>query len=79
DGIPCVLYDYNVNCQWRHAVHDDGDDYDISVNGTVGAILGAWRLRADWQAFYRHENDCEDIDNFGSSSEQNWDWNRYYA
>ncbi|WP_179123647.1 fimbria/pilus outer membrane usher protein, partial [Salmonella enterica] len=28
---------------------------------------------------YRHENDSEDKDNFGSSSEQNWDWNRYYA
>lgn len=79
EGIPGVLFDYNVNSQWRHAEHDDGDEYDISGNGTVGANLGAWRLRADWQANYRHENDSEDKDNFGSSSEQNWDWNRYYA
>ncbi|WP_319950191.1 FimD/PapC N-terminal domain-containing protein, partial [Klebsiella pneumoniae] len=37
EGIPGVLFDYNVNSQWRHAEHDDGDEYDISGNGTVGA------------------------------------------
>ncbi len=35
------VVDYNVNSQWRHAEHDDGDEYDISGNGTVGANLGA--------------------------------------
>ncbi len=42
-----------------------------------GANLGPWRLRADWQGNYRHENDNEE--SFGSGSEQSWDWNRYYA
>ncbi|WP_218202226.1 outer membrane usher protein [Salmonella enterica] len=77
EGIPGVLFDYNVNSQWRHSEHDGGDEYDVSGNGTLGANLGPWRLRADWQANYRHENDNEE--SFGSGSEQSWDWNRYYA
>lgn len=77
EGIPGVLFDYNVNSQWRHSEHDGGDEYDVSGNGTLGANLGPWRLRADWQGNYRHENDNEE--SFGSSSEQSWDWNRYYA
>lgn len=77
EGIPGLLFDYNVNSQWRHPEHDDGDEYDLSANGTLGANLGAWRLRGDWQANYRHENEGEE--SFGSASEQNWDWSRYYA
>ncbi|EAA7841155.1 outer membrane usher protein [Salmonella enterica] len=77
EGILGVLFDYNVNSQWRHSEHDGGDEYDVSGNGTLGANLGAWRLRADWQGNYRHENDNEE--SFGSGSEQSWDWNRYYA
>lgn len=77
EGIPGVLFDYNVNSQWRHSEHDGGDEYDVSGNGTLGANLGPWRLRADWQGNYRHENDNEE--SFGSGSEQSWDWNRYYA
>ncbi|WP_348250829.1 FimD/PapC N-terminal domain-containing protein, partial [Salmonella enterica] len=33
EGIPGVLFDYNVNSQCRPAEHDDGDEYDISGNG----------------------------------------------
>ncbi len=40
-GFP-ALFDYNVNSQWRHAEHDDGDEYVTSAAiGTVGANLGA--------------------------------------
>lgn len=78
EGIPGLLFDYDINSQWRHPEHDGGDEYDISGNGTLGANLGAWRLRADWQANYRHENDDNEA-SFGAASEQNWDWNRYYA
>ncbi|EAB9748576.1 TPA: outer membrane usher protein [Salmonella enterica subsp. enterica serovar Ball] len=82
EGIPGVIFDYNVNSQWRHPEHNEGDEYDISGNGTVGANLGPWRLRADWQASYVHHqaNDSGDevYDNSASTQRQ-WDWNRYYA
>ena len=90
EGIPGVLFDYNLNSQWRHPEHDSGDQYDVSGNGTVGANIGPWRLRADWQADYRHENASDDNHSNsysygyydGGSTAQtsrNWDWSRYYA
>ena len=83
EGISGVLFDYNVNSQWRHPEHNAGDQYDVSGNGTLGANLGPWRLRADWQASYRHDNaDESDDDSVQYSSAQtyrNWDWSRYYA
>ncbi len=58
--FPACYFDYNVNGQWRHAEHDDGDEYDISgCSGTVGANLGAWAFCARGLADYRHENDSE--------------------
>ena len=81
EGIAGLLFDYNVNSQWRHPEHNEGDQYDISGNGTVGANFGAWRLRADWQANYRHEDadDSDDIYTASANTARNWDWSRYYA
>lgn len=83
EGIPGVIFDYNVNSQWRHPEHNEGDEYDVSGNGTVGANIGAWRLRADWQASYSHDDadDNDDSNRYGSSAstQRQWDWNRYYA
>lgn len=79
DGISGLLFDYNVNNQWRHSAHHDGDQYDVSGNGTLGANLGAWRFRADWQASYRHQNEDSTSRYASSQTERDWDWNRYYA
>lgn len=81
EGISGLLFDYSVNSQWQRPEHDAGDRYDVSGNGTVGANLAAWRLRADWQASYlRAEADEKDDDAFSSSqTERRWDWSRYYA
>lgn len=81
EGIPGLLFDYSANSQWQHPEHDAGDRYDVSGNGTVGANIGPWRLRADWQANYRHaEADEQDDDTYSSSqTDRNWDWSRYYA
>lgn len=82
DGIAGVLFDYNINSQWQHSEHHSGDQYDVSGNGTLGANLGAWRFRADWQASYRHEDEDsnDDASEYSSSpTERDWDWSRYYA
>lgn len=79
EGIPGILFDYNINSQWRHPEHNQGDEYDISGNGTLGGNLGAWRLRADWQADYQHENEDESEDGKRAMSQHSWDWSRYYA
>ncbi|WP_261464917.1 fimbria/pilus outer membrane usher protein, partial [Serratia fonticola] len=45
----------------------------LSGNGTAGANLGSWRLRADWQANLERQTGS------GQSSRQQLDWSRYYA
>lgn len=49
-------------------------------NGTVGANLGAWRFRADWQSDYQHtRSNDDDDDSSNSTTSKHWDWSRYYA
>ncbi|TFZ53066.1 outer membrane usher protein [Serratia proteamaculans] len=73
DGIPGLLLDYYLNAQTQRQQKSGTHGYNLSGNGTLGANLGAWRLRADWQTSVDHQT--------GSSkgTQQNWDWSRYYA
>ena len=74
EGIPGLLADYNLNAQARQ--NEDGkggDDNSISGNGTVGANLGAWRARADWQASYQ-----DSIGDDSYAGQKKWTWNRIY-
>jgi len=73
-GIPGLLFDYSVNAQATRQTTDSrrSDDQNVSGNGTAGINLGAWRLRADWQAQYDHTSGQS------GSTRKNWDWNRYY-
>ncbi|QGH61592.1 outer membrane usher protein [Serratia proteamaculans] len=71
DGLAGVLFDYNMNAQVTRP-QSGNQTQSLSGNGTAGANLGAWRLRADWQAQYNHTTGQS------ASSEQNWDWSRYY-
>ncbi|VFS14981.1 fimbrial biogenesis outer membrane usher protein [Enterobacter cancerogenus] len=70
DGLGGVLFDYYASAQTRHD-NRNGDSNTLNGNGTVGANLGAWRLRADWQGRYNREN--------SGRSASGWDWSRYYA
>jgi len=72
NGIPGVLLDYYLNAQTQHQQKEGTQSYNISGNGTVGANLGAWRLRADWQTQVEHRGN-------GQSTVTSWDWSRYYA
>jgi outer membrane usher protein FimD/PapC len=85
NGIPGVIFDYNLNAQTNRRYDDDSRDNSLSGNGTVGANVGPWRLRADWQAQLNSskekDNDAE-RDNgrsSGDSSSHNMDWSRIYA
>lgn len=70
NGIPGLLLDYHLNVQQQlHNQHGKNKHSD-SANGTLGTNLGAWRLRADWQARY---------DSDAMFQQQRWEWNRYYA
>jgi len=70
NGVSGILFDYNVNADHEHRMDGSGNEHDISGNGTVGANIGAWRLRADWQGNYQRLDD---------QTYQQWNWNRYYA
>ncbi len=70
DGIPGVLVDYNVNAQVQYHKKQENQPNSLSSNGTVGANIGAWRLRADWQS---------QLNSWGGAARNNWDWSRYYA
>ncbi|MFW0880078.1 outer membrane usher protein [Cronobacter dublinensis] len=71
DGIAGLIADYNVNAQTRHNEgNQGGDDKSVSGNGTVGANLGPWRLRADWQANYDDQSE-------NTSGQKKWTWSRF--
>ncbi|GAA3577694.1 outer membrane usher protein [Gibbsiella greigii] len=74
EGIPGLLFDYNVNAQTQQRHRSGGSgSYSLSGNGTTGANLGAWRLRADWQANLSHQTGS------GQPTDSQFDWSRYYA
>lgn len=72
EGIPGLFVDYYMNGQSQRQEHGGGTSYNLSGNGTVGANMGAWRLRADWQTRLDHRRN-------GQGSGNSWDWSRYYA
>lgn len=72
EGIAGVLFDYSLNAQTSHQKGSEGShNQNVSGNGTTGMNIGPWRFRADWQANYSHTTG-------GGSSQQRWDWSRYY-
>ncbi|HHP7834418.1 outer membrane usher protein [Serratia marcescens] len=73
EGVPGLLLDYYLNAQTQRQQQRGQQGYNLSGNGTVGANLGAWRLRADWQTRLDHQTGS------GVGTRQNWDWSRYYA
>ncbi|ENB9202489.1 outer membrane usher protein [Serratia marcescens] len=73
EGIPGLLFDYNVNAQTQQQLQYGTRGYNLSGNGTAGANLGAWRLRADWQGNLNHQTGS------GQGTAQRLDWSRYYA
>ncbi|EPP8560691.1 outer membrane usher protein [Serratia marcescens] len=73
EGIPGLLFDYNVNARSQHQQRSGARGYSLSGNGTAGANLGAWRLRADWQANLDHQTGS------GQPTNKQLDWSRYYA
>lgn len=72
NGIPGVLFDYNLNGM-DATQNGDGHTRTLSGNGTTGTNFGPWRLRADWQAQYNQTTGQN------PSNARNWDWSRYYA
>ncbi|EPN2807085.1 outer membrane usher protein [Serratia marcescens] len=72
-GIPGMLFDYNVNTQSQYQQRSGDRSYAMSGNGTAGANMGAWRLRADWQANLNHQTGS------GQPTTKQLDWSRYYA
>lgn len=73
EGIPGMLFDYNLNAQSQHQQKQGVQSYNLSGIGTLGGNLGAWRLRADWQSRLDHQSGS------GEPTRTRWDWSRYYA
>ncbi|EMH1202856.1 outer membrane usher protein [Serratia marcescens] len=73
EGVPGLLFDYNLNGQTQRQQRSGGQSNSLSGNGTAGANLGAWRLRADWQGQLNHQTGS------GQGTQQKLDWSRYYV
>ena len=71
NGVPGILFDYNLNAMNSRQSTGSQQQY-VSGNGTSGANLGAWRLRADWQSQYDHASGP------AGGSRQSWTWSRFY-
>lgn len=68
EGVAGLLFDYSLNV--THMEQQKGSNSNnVSGNGTAGANLGPWRLRADWQA-QRYSD--------GHRTQQDMEWSRYY-
>lgn len=72
NGIAGMLLDYSMNFLTTRQQHQH-QDTSLSGNGTTGANLGAWRLRADWQLQMKYQSGA------GKKHDNNLDWSRYYA
>ncbi len=73
EGIPGLLFDYNVNARTQKQLKSGSSNYSLSGNGTTGVNLGAWRLRADWQGNIDHQTGA------GQPTTQKLEWSRYYV
>ncbi|WP_457196265.1 outer membrane usher protein [Pantoea ananatis] len=73
EGIPGLLLDYNLNARSQRQQRNGNNTMSLSGNGTAGANLGAWRLRADWQGNIEHRTGPE------QPTGQRLEWSRYYA
>ncbi|HDC4556651.1 TPA: outer membrane usher protein [Enterobacter kobei] len=74
EGISGLLLDYNISARsQRQLQRRSHNNYNsLGGNGTAGLNLGAWRLRADWQAELDHQTGSN------VSGRKQLDWNRYY-
>lgn len=71
DGISGVMLDYNMNGNINKP-HEGDQSQTLSYNGTTGANLGPWRLRADYQGNLNNTTG----DKYGATSD--YDWTRFY-
>lgn len=71
NGVPAAIFDYNFNSQMRDN-RNSSDDQSLSGNGTMGANLGPWRARADWQMNYDDQSGSDSADT------RDWSWSRFY-
>lgn len=65
NGIPAIIVDYNINNSWSQNEWGE-NEYAVDGYGVVGANLGAWRFRANYNGSYR------DRKNSGSSQDFKW-------
>lgn len=75
EGIPGIMFDYNVTGQMNNSYKNDHKYYNLNGNGVIGANLEGWRLRADWQGRSNHS-----WGNTSSGTNGNtFDFSRIYA
>ncbi|PVZ85726.1 PapC/FimD family outer membrane usher protein [Serratia sp. S1B] len=74
EGIPALLLDYNINANSTKNKSETNRE-NVSYNGTTGANIGSWRLRADYQGNYSSNY----RGNQGVGNENTFDWSRFYA
>ncbi|UNU27983.1 fimbria/pilus outer membrane usher protein [Aeromonas hydrophila] len=55
EGVNGVMLDYGLNFQQGRRAHTGEQNTSLSGYGVVGANMGKWRLRGDWQARYDKE------------------------
>lgn len=74
DGVSGLLLDYNLTAQVNSSYKNDHKYYNVNGNGVVGANLGRWRLRADWQGRSNHASGDS-----ASNTNNAFDFSRIYA
>lgn len=71
DGIPGILFDYNVNGNVTKP-NEGKQTESLNFNGTAGVNIGAWRMRSDYQGSLSRTNGND------SGTASQYDWTRFY-
>lgn len=72
NGIPGIMLDYSLNSSFTQPA-SGSQSQTASASGTLGANVGPWRFRSDWQGNYSKTSGR----NGGTT--QTFDWNRFYT
>lgn len=72
NGIPGVMLDYNLNATYTNP-NRGSQSQTGSASGTLGANMGPWRLRSDWQGHYNRTGGHNGV------TTKRFDVSRFYA
>lgn len=78
EGVNGAIFDYNIDMKQSFNRQPQSRLTNISGYGVIGANLGAWRFRGDWQARYNYAKDLSQASS-STTIDRSFDFSRLYV